>query len=91
LHLIRTLSASVLLIVALAACVAPAKVPEEKDANGKKIEYVYYTPTGTSIPIRVRKDQLKTSDQEKAAEDRVLEQAQLSSTSPPPQAVNGPH
>lgn len=90
-NLIRTLSTSALLVVALTSCVAPAKVSEEKDANGNKIEYVYYTPTGSNIPVRVRKDQLKTPDTEKAAEDKLLQETWVSSTSPPPQAVNGSH
>ncbi len=90
-NLIRILSTSVLLVVALTSCVAPAKVSEEKDANGNKVEYVYYTPTGSNIPVRVRKDELTTPDTEKAAEDKLLDQARMSSTSPPLQAVNGSH
>jgi hypothetical protein len=89
--LIRTLSASVLLVVALTSCVAPNKVTEEKDANGNKIEYVYYTPTGSNVPIKVRKDQLVTADKDAAADNNMIEQAQRMPGAPPSQAANGPH
>ena len=81
-NLIRALAATVLLAT-LSSCAAPAKVSEEKDANGKKIEYVYYTPTGSSIPIRVRKDQLASTDAEQAAMDNKLEEIQRAASGPP--------
>lgn len=46
---------------ALVGCASPTR-EAETDANGKKIEYVWITPTGSNIPVRVRKDQLPTSD-----------------------------
>ena len=61
-----------LLIATLSSCVAPKKDAEERDANGNKIEYVYYTPTGSHLPIRVRKDQLKASDKDTAAAENAL-------------------
>jgi hypothetical protein len=81
-NLIRTLAATVLLAT-LSSCVAPAKVSGDKDANGKKIEYVYYTPTGSSIPIRVPKDSLATTDAEDAAMDKKLEEIQRAASGPP--------
>jgi hypothetical protein len=77
-NLIRTLSAGAL-VVALTACVAPSKVTDEKDAKGNKIVYVYYTPTGSSIPVRVRQDQLKTSDDDAAASQKLILDAQRES------------
>ena len=71
-NLPRTLPASFLLVVTLTSCAAPTKVSEEKDANGKKIEYVYYPPTGSNLPIRVRKDQLVTPDSETDADQKAL-------------------
>jgi hypothetical protein len=59
-NLIRALAVCFLLVVTLTSCATSAKKPEETDANGKKIEYVYYTPTGSNLPIRVRKDQMQT-------------------------------
>jgi hypothetical protein len=79
---IRTLSASALLAIALTSCVAPHK--EEKDANGKTIEYVYYTPTGSSIPIRVPKDSLKLTDNEAASENKAITDMQRDATDKPP-------
>jgi hypothetical protein len=84
---IRTISAGVLLAVALTSCVAPAK--EEKDANGKKIEYVYYTPTGSSIPIRVPKDSLKLTDSEAASQDKALTDLQREAPVIPPPNTGG--
>lgn len=52
------------MIVALTACTTPSKMAEERDANGNKIEYVYYTPVGSNIPIKVRKDQLHPSEKD---------------------------
>jgi len=91
LNLIRIRSVNILLVVALCSCAAPAKVSGDKDANGNKIEYVYYTPTGSNIPVRVRKDELQNTDKEKTAEENLIEEAQRLPTSPPPQAANGPH
>jgi hypothetical protein len=76
---IRTFSVIVLLPIALTSCVAPAK--QETDANGKKIEYVYYTPTGSSIPIRVPKDSLNLTDSEAAAQQKDLTDLQRESGS----------
>jgi hypothetical protein len=70
-----------LLLVTLTSCAAPAKVSEEKDANGKKIEYVYYTPTGSNLPIRVRKDQMQTSDSETEAAQKAVTDLQRESAS----------
>lgn len=88
---IRSLSASVLLVASLTSCVAPAKESEERDANGKKIEYVYYTPVGSNIPIRVRKDQLKGTDKDNADAQKVLTDAERLGVPPPPAALNGAH
>ena len=55
---IPTLAAGVLLAATLASCTTPAKQSTDKDAKGKDIEYVYITPTGSNVPIRVPKDQV---------------------------------
>ncbi|HVU31857.1 MAG TPA: hypothetical protein VHE61_00385 [Opitutaceae bacterium] len=62
----------VILACASSGCATSAKPAEETDANGRKIEYVYYTPVGTNIPVRIRKDQLQASDQETAADQKTL-------------------
>src|ERR1035441_9888016 len=85
-NLIRALSTSVLLVVTLTSCIAPAKVSEEKDANGNKIEYVYYTPTGSNVPIKVRKDELKTTDSETATEDKTFLDMQRNGSANLPQS-----
>ena len=86
---IRILSAIGLLALTLTSCVAPAKVSDEKDANGKKIEYVYYTPTGSSIPIRVPKDSVPLTDSEVAAQQKALEDLQRKDMISPPPSPSG--
>jgi len=87
---IRILSAGILLALTLTSCASAAKVSDEKDANGKEIEYVYYTPTGSNIPVRVRKDQLKTSDTDAAAKDKALSDIQRNSSGRPEGPPGGP-
>ena len=69
---LRILPPAILIISTLAGCTSPGKVAEETDANGKKIEYVYYTPTGSNIPVKIRKDQLQTSEAETTADQAAL-------------------
>jgi hypothetical protein len=88
--LIRTLSAGVLLVATLTACVAPAMVSDEKDANGKKIEYAYFTPTGSNVPIRVPKDQLPSSDDDSATSNKAFQDMQRSGSAHLPQSPGGP-
>jgi hypothetical protein len=77
------------LSVALTSCVAPSKKPDEVDANGKKIEYVWYTPTGSNVPIRVPKDSLKLSDEEAAAQEKDLTDLQRNAPIVPPPSPGG--
>ena len=69
-----------LAIVALAGCAGPSQTAKAKepevDANGKKIEYVWYTPTGSSIPKRVRKDQLALTDAQSTQTQDVMTEVQ---------------
>jgi hypothetical protein len=88
---IHSISSIVLLVAALTSCTVPAKETEERDANGKKIEYVYYTPVGSNIPIRVRKDQLKGTDKDNADAQKFLTDAERLGVQPPPQALAGAH
>jgi hypothetical protein len=67
------------LLPALAASCAHAPKPAEVDANGKKIEYVYYTPTGSSIPVRVRRDEMQAPDSQTASDQRALSNLQRES------------
>jgi hypothetical protein len=67
------------LLFLLFSCAAPNKGSEEKDANGKKIEYVYYTPTGSNVPIRVRKVEAVTPPSETAAAQKALTDLQRES------------
>jgi hypothetical protein len=87
--LVRTLCASALLVITVTSCVAPAKVSDDKDANGKKIEYVYYTPSGSNIPIKVRKDSLNLSDSDAAAQDKAYSDLQRDSVVKPPPTPGG--
>lgn len=78
-NIIRAIALSFLLVT-LTSCATRAKAAEEKDANGKKIEYVYYTPTGSNLPIRVRKDQVTSSDSETTAAQKALTDLQRESS-----------
>jgi hypothetical protein len=65
----------------LSSCATPSKVSDERDANGKKIEYVYYTPTGSNLLIRVRKDEMQTSDSDTQAAEKTVTDFQRESGS----------
>ena len=66
--------------VALTSCVAPPKESDGKDVGGKKIvEYVYYTPTGSNVPIKVIKEQLNTTDSDNEAQQKALTDLQRES------------
>jgi hypothetical protein len=81
---ILTISAGIPLIGAVTSCATSTKYPEV-DANGKKIEYVLYTPSGSNIPIKVRKDSMQMSDSGSASQDKAYTDLQRNSVvSPPP-------
>ena len=63
------------LALALAGCASPKK-EAEVDANGKKIEYVWYTPTGSNMPVRVRKDSVSHDDAQTEHDKDALQRAQ---------------
>ena len=52
------------------------------DANGKKIEYVYITPTGSNMPVRIRKDQAQSSDKETTDNQQALSRLLQQSSRP---------
>ena len=86
---IPILSAGILTAMLLTSCVAPAKQTGEKDANGNKVEYVYYTPTGSNIPVKVRKDQLPSSNNVDASRNRTVVDANLSGGASTPKSPAG--
>jgi hypothetical protein len=60
-----TLPLLAVIALSLSGCAGTPTTKEaeaEVDANGNKIEYVWYTPTGSSIPKRVPKSALTQSD-----------------------------
>ena len=80
----------ILLVLALTSCVAPTKQAEERDKNGNKIEYVYYTPTGSNVPIRVPRDQVQVSGSDDAdAQQRALMAIQRNSAADQHQSPGG--
>jgi hypothetical protein len=81
---IRAFFGCILLAAALTSCTVPAKQAEERDANGNKIEYVYYTPTGSSIPVKVPKDSLQLTDTEAASENKAVTDWQRDAQINPP-------
>jgi hypothetical protein len=53
-----------LICLALAGCASERVKAEARKAKEHKDEYVDYYPTGSNIPIKVRKDEAKTSQSE---------------------------
>ncbi len=74
-------------MLVLAGCATPAKDP--KQASAKKIEYVYYTPTGSNIAIRVPKDQVQTTDEETRQSQEGLATIQQRGMSSPARSDTG--
>src|SRR5208282_5520814 len=64
---VRTLFVGALLVATLASCATPAKDSKSTNANGKKIEYVYVTPTGSNVPILVPRVVATASDDDSAS------------------------
>src|ERR1044072_6906337 len=64
-----------LLLAGLSACKSTPK-EAELDANGNKVEYVWYTPTGSNLPVRVRKDQVKTSESQTTQDQNAMRATQ---------------
>jgi hypothetical protein len=76
----RTLLAGSLLVATLTSCATPAKQSNDKDAKGKEIEYVYITPTGSNVPIRVPKDQVNSGGDDSATSNKGFEDLQRNGT-----------
>jgi uncharacterized protein with LGFP repeats len=89
-NLIRTISASVLAVVTLTSCVAPAKDAGDKDAKGNKIEYVYVYPTGSNVPVKVPKVVTTSSDSDTAAQDKAMSDLERNGDAHLTQAPGGP-
>lgn len=79
------MNSRILIVLALATLAGCKSTPKEAevDANGNKIEYVYYTPTGSSIPVRIRKDQMKPTEEESKQGQETFKQIQQRGVRPP--------
>lgn len=66
----------VLTLALLAGC-ATTGTKEAADPKEKKVEYVYYTPTGSNIAVRIRKDLLQTPDSTTNNDQAVLRDLQI--------------
>ena len=49
--------------VGLCSCASEKAKTESKKAKEDKDEYVWVTPTGSHVPVRVKKNDAKTSDE----------------------------
>ena len=85
----RTLIAGAILVAALTSCTTPAKDSKSKDANGKEVEYVYITPTGSNVPIRVPKDQVAGASDDSATANKSFTDMQRNGTAGTPQSPSG--
>jgi hypothetical protein len=87
---IRTLSAGALLVATLTSCATPAKDSKSTDANGKKIEYVYITPTGSNVPVLVAREVANASDNDSAAsQTKMFTDMQRNGSAGTPQSPGG--
>jgi len=59
-----------------------AKKEPELDANGKPIEYVWVTPTGSHIAVKVPKDQAGTTQNSTDKDQAVLRKLQSNNKNP---------
>ena len=66
----------------LFGCATPKK-EAELDANGKPIEYVWITPTGSHIAVKVPKDQAQTSSNPNGQDQDALRRIQERSAMTP--------
>ena len=73
------------LALSFSGCAGPSSAPQEAevDANGNKIEYVWYTPTGSSIPKRVPKSSLTQSDAASTQTQNAMTERQRSGVRSP--------
>lgn len=70
-----SLHASLIALTFLAGCAAPTKTADQPK-DKKEAEYVYYTPTGSNIPVRVRKSDLASSDAESGEAQEAIRNIQ---------------
>ncbi len=77
-HLIILLPLSCILLSGCASQNAQTAGAQSKE----KEEYVYYTPTGSNIPVRVRKDQLQASASETDQAQHLLTKIQQPKNQP---------
>lgn len=54
-------------------CTTPKKETVELDAKGKPIEYVWITPVGSHIAIKVPKDQAQTGEVDREREKQSIQ------------------
>jgi hypothetical protein len=67
---------SAVFVLGLGACASDRAKAEARKAKAERGEYVEYYPTGSNVPIRVRKDQAKTSESETAQAQEAMRRAQ---------------
>ncbi|HVZ63261.1 MAG TPA: hypothetical protein VG936_01645 [Lacunisphaera sp.] len=66
-----TIPTSLFALALLVGCAAPTKTAD-KSKDPHESEYVYYTPVGSNIPVRIRKDLLQSSAAETSSDQEAL-------------------
>ena len=79
---LRTIALGLLITVMLTSCASDKAKAEAKKAKEDSKEYVDYYPTGSNIPIKVRKDQLQTSENRTAEDQKAFQDAQTLGSKP---------
>ncbi len=80
---LRTIILGLLIAAGLTSCASDKAKAEAQKAKENSKEYVDYYPTGSNIPIRVRKDQLQTPEERTAQDQKALQDAQTMGSRPP--------
>ncbi len=70
--------------LAFVGCATPQKAAEV-DANGKPIEYVWITPTGSHVAVKVRKDQVQSDSVSSSKDQETLRRLEQQGAKTQPQ------
>ncbi|HTL66273.1 MAG TPA: hypothetical protein VL200_01295 [Lacunisphaera sp.] len=70
------LHSCLLAVALLAGCATAGKQEPARPKDKKEAEYVYYYPTGSNIPVRVRKEDLASSNPESGEAQEAIRNLQ---------------
>jgi len=80
---LRLILVALVVSVGLAGCASERYQAEARKMKAQKDQYVDYTPVGSNIPVKIPKDEAKTSEKETEEAQRVFREAQRSGVRTP--------